>query len=712
MVARAQGPRCFDNGNWSSATAAEYDSFFYAPCERCDGYIQTQNRASNTQIGTEESLCLHCQHLRLRHLFACTVESNILPGLEIWIGTYNDIKSRQQIRPCKFCSLVCSAVHTIIESAHHFIDSSKEDMVKIRRRLGRVEINYAPTGSDLTMHISIQPSWSWLWRWLKGDKGLGENQAGLYIPWHKVRQWMAECDSQHKDTGLEYRTTEPLPPGFVVIDVRAGCLVDAPPDCRFVALSYVWGALRPGELVSKASNRERLREPGTLTREALPATLWDAMTACQEIGIRYIWIDRLCIEQDGGVQKVKQIAAMDVIYSRAALTICATGSADSHAGLRGSIDTPRSVSQGYAEFDGMEMIVALPDDRFWRLGLKWWERAWTYQEYALSPKKLLLSPWQACFECEHMDVKFEGQTRSAGITLESQARQLHDASHLERYRKVVEDYNTRVVTSPFDMLYGFQGVFKSIYGSLDQFVHGLPAADFDLALLWDVETLSTADLCRSPDLPSWSWACVKGRIKEDPICSFIASVARWNTWDQHYGHRPILAKGTNDGALDRSFSPIHAWAAWASGCIETPLPPDLQAPSDFSLLQEKLLRRWPTYEHYWLDAFATSGPWLCDDSAQIALAQAKEGRIMLRTTIQTLRVDDRKNLLTPDGSAVGFLQDFVAFAPNKASFPGREWDFVALSTASAALEAGSHRDLCKFSEPVGDAKPFFGTASE
>ncbi|OJJ38775.1 hypothetical protein ASPWEDRAFT_104217 [Aspergillus wentii DTO 134E9] len=35
-----------------------------------------------------------------------------------------------------------------------------------------------------------------------------------------------------------------------------------------------------------------------------PTTIQDAMTACGKLGIRYLWIDRLCIIQDNLEEKI------------------------------------------------------------------------------------------------------------------------------------------------------------------------------------------------------------------------------------------------------------------------------------------------------------------------------------------------------------------------------------------------------------------------
>ncbi|KAH7204828.1 hypothetical protein DER44DRAFT_624559, partial [Fusarium oxysporum] len=55
----------------------------------------------------------------------------------------------------------------------------------------------------------------------------------------------------------------------------------------------------------------------------LPQTLRDAVTVTRCIGIRYIWIDSLCIIQHGDDDKKQEVEAKKVgaVYERALLTL-------------------------------------------------------------------------------------------------------------------------------------------------------------------------------------------------------------------------------------------------------------------------------------------------------------------------------------------------------------------------------------------------------
>ncbi|KAH7093544.1 heterokaryon incompatibility [Paraphoma chrysanthemicola] len=96
-----------------------------------------------------------------------------------------------------------------------------------------------------------------------------------------------------------------------------------PEDCSYVALSYVWG--RPCPTLAASSNS---------LRDA-PQTILDSMKITRELGFRYLWVDRYCIDQAHAIDKRHQIQQMGAIYSAAQLTVIASAGEDPSCGLSG-----------------------------------------------------------------------------------------------------------------------------------------------------------------------------------------------------------------------------------------------------------------------------------------------------------------------------------------------------------------------------------------
>ncbi len=91
-----------------------------------------------------------------------------------------------------------------------------------------------------------------------------------------------------------------------LIDVEKNCVVPAG-DNSYLALSYVWGQAECVTLTSRT--RASLETEGALHLWPLPKTIRQAMELVLLLRQRYLWVDRLCIDQDDGPAKQAQIAS-------------------------------------------------------------------------------------------------------------------------------------------------------------------------------------------------------------------------------------------------------------------------------------------------------------------------------------------------------------------------------------------------------------------
>lgn len=175
-----------------------------------------------------------------------------------------------------------------------------------------------------------------------------------------VRRWVALCDSHH---GKSCRTNPVLKelkrshptkemPSFRCIDVEENRLAAPPSGSRYVALSYVWG--RRKFFTTLGRNVKDLEEPHSLEKaeylDQIPLTVKDAIHVTREIGIRYLWVDSLCIVQDDdSEEKIKAFKMMDLVYSAADLVIVVAGNADAYTGIRGLHSGSRGFRQAIEE---------------------------------------------------------------------------------------------------------------------------------------------------------------------------------------------------------------------------------------------------------------------------------------------------------------------------------------------------------------------------
>jgi len=88
---------------------------------------------------------------------------------------------------------------------------------------------------------------------------------------------------------------------------------------QYATLSYCWGS-GVQQLTTTTSN---LRDHMLALPCGLPKTISDAVEVCRKVGIRYLWVDALCIIQDDESDKLDQIAKMGSIYKNSTVTIVA-----------------------------------------------------------------------------------------------------------------------------------------------------------------------------------------------------------------------------------------------------------------------------------------------------------------------------------------------------------------------------------------------------
>lgn len=95
------------------------------------------------------------------------------------------------------------------------------------------------------------------------------------ISFSQIREHIDVCMEHHECCSLGFhRTLEDLR----VIDCEQRLLVDVPTDCRYIALSYVWGELSGSE--------------DFVLSHSLPPTIEHSILTTLKLRYRHLWIDR------------------------------------------------------------------------------------------------------------------------------------------------------------------------------------------------------------------------------------------------------------------------------------------------------------------------------------------------------------------------------------------------------------------------------------
>jgi len=359
-----------------------------------------------------------------------------------------------------------------------------------------------------------------------------------------VQKWLCWCKDHHDSSCMP---SSNMVVNFRVIDCEIKRVVPAPPHCSYVCLSYAW----PYQPPSRRDASFKLPSP-------LPNIFSDAMSLTISLGMRYLWIDRFCIDQLDIEEKQRQIEKMDTVYSGAQLTIIAAGGRNQDPGLPGVHRTPRDPCPSIKIGDIHVMIS--PPFPHWTINSSHWDtRGWTYQEAILSSRRLVFTNDQVYFECNGMacleslrtrlDVvsqrikkghsvprvfpTFQSMQPPQGVFPTFQSMQppqefysvtdwqIRYCWDLQQFESLIDKYTTRNLTFENDALNAFAGIGRSFakhdLRPLPQ-VCGVPIigrqsesrADlleirrnlFIAALSWSWSPIST----RRHAFPSWSWA--------------------------------------------------------------------------------------------------------------------------------------------------------------------------------------------------------------
>ena len=207
------------------------------------------------------------------------------------------------------------------------------------------------------------------------------------------RRWLEICEALHT---FHFVVDSQLR----LIDLEMYCLVAAPQHCRYISLSYVWGASQT--LTLTKSNHAKLQIPGALApwTRGLARTIGDSISLVKSMQERYLWVDSLCIIQDDPEDVRVQLEVMDKVYRNAVLTIVACHGSDAESGLPGIQPASRSTKQIITEVEGRTLLSYTPDRWRAKRECKWETRGWTYQEKRLSSRLLYVTIHQVYFECK------------------------------------------------------------------------------------------------------------------------------------------------------------------------------------------------------------------------------------------------------------------------------------------------------------------------
>lgn len=149
------------------------------------------------------------------------------------------------------------------------------------------------------------------------------------------RRWITACEQQHPRCMMTLSSSQRLPTRVLDLGNVDGSvkvrLYEPPPGstASYIALSYCWGGV--GNLTTTTSTIAERREE--IPWALLPNLFRDAIQVTRGLGMRFLWIDSLCIIQDSTSDWEQEAKRMADIYENAFLTIAAGSAKDPTYGI-------------------------------------------------------------------------------------------------------------------------------------------------------------------------------------------------------------------------------------------------------------------------------------------------------------------------------------------------------------------------------------------
>lgn len=488
-------------------------------------------------------------------------------------------KSLQELKEsksqsCEFCEQLCSLLENFIEEAEswgrkrpNLIAKTlyKKDAFSIRfsivnsweidqSRLEIMDREYSSAPS-LLYSLPSMPIYA-----MSGDPAAEEiggkppmSDLNSQKSIETIKSWFRCCDEGHNRCGNMSKNQLPTR----VIDVShlpnpRLYSSEQGETGHYACLSYCWG----GEQTFKTTTKSLCDRLHSICLTELPQTLQDAISVTISLGLRFLWIDSLCIVQDDADDKAREISRMGMIYSQSYITISAASASTCWEGfleprpVAPLMNVPfkckdgrmGSVLIGYSEkiTSGNDSI----QEKSYNDNIH--TRGWTFQETLLPSRILIYGKMQLYWKCREKNTQLGRRACDEYFSINAipeldkllEKARISTESKSIRWRKVksselsmpnflwiylVQDYSSRKFTNSEDRVSAFSGVVSMIRELFeDTYLAGVWMSNIVHHLLWyrGYDT-NEQDYGHRPKMlhlaPSWSWLSQYGRVQFEEI---------------------------------------------------------------------------------------------------------------------------------------------------------------------------------------------------
>ncbi|KAH8804855.1 heterokaryon incompatibility protein-domain-containing protein [Xylogone sp. PMI_703] len=355
----------------------------------------------------------------------------------------------------------------------------------------------------------------------------------------RICNWLQQCDSSHLMCQPNFTISKTMDSPTRLLDVgfpgqwKVKLIEPNKQPVKYVALSYCWGSPHSGLFTTDDTLTDMMRG---VPLDCLSKTIQDAIIVVRKLGLKYLWVDALCIIQENKMDWSRESKRMDLVYSNAYLTIGATSATAASEGflsfrnchkvtLDFRIDSNSKACGVVYYKEAIEI-----SDAYLQHVLKspLLQRGWVKQERILSHRTIDFSAKQMYWSCKtqvlsedgQIDEECQGQSTDfintllalrqcqyASYNIEILLRQLFAA-----WADLISDYTSLQLTYESDRLpalAGIVGVAKQILSG--RYLSGIWEINLADGLFWQ-PAQRPMERPHGFYVPSWSWASSTGRV--------------------------------------------------------------------------------------------------------------------------------------------------------------------------------------------------------
>ncbi|KAG4255687.1 hypothetical protein FPRO03_04636 [Fusarium proliferatum] len=264
-----------------------------------------------------------------------------------------------------------------------------------------------------------------------GKKSPWQLNQGFDARLQTVAEWLSNCETHHAECR---ETVSILPKRLLGLEqtehskvlklVESSAITEK--NIRYATLSHCWGPKTSAPPLRTTSSNIKDHIQGISLGE-LTLNFRHAVSICLKLGIRYLWIDSLCIIQDSQADWEAEAAKMADIYRSGYLNIAAVAASDAHEGfirdelVENQRDRFTDIKYTIGPDNVQELISLQPSfgfEEFRHLSANtypYFSRGWILQEQILAPRTVLFPSGQFFWQCRHWFSSEDGTLSSKSL---------------------------------------------------------------------------------------------------------------------------------------------------------------------------------------------------------------------------------------------------------------------------------------------------------